>query len=203
MDGSTVGAEFTCNLVIGNTTTQQWFDGGFLTYPGIDPTRWEMFFVGDTYIDAWAPPTAPYWDTALDNNHACAQGQATPDRVIFIATKGPPYPAESFYQTNMTAIVNDIEAKYPSAVRIELMTLIRAPGNVPCMGSATTSEQIIPPQEDQGLAMTAQSFPGLVFALPPMYVPMCSDFNGSNPQYTTAGAMDVATVYGAYYAENP
>jgi hypothetical protein len=193
--------------VIGNTTTQQWFDGGFLTYPGIDPTRFEMFFVGHHYIDVWADPTDPAWTTALDGDHACAAGSTSPDRVIFIATEAPPYPAESFYQTNMTAIVNDIEAKYPAVKRIELTTLVRAPNNVPCVlapdAGADSSEQIIPAAEDQGLAAAAAGFPGLVVVLPPFYVPMCSDFMSSNPQYTTAGATDVAGVYGSYYAAHP
>jgi hypothetical protein len=193
---------FACNLVIGNTTTQQWFDGGFLTYPGIDPTRWEMYFVGHHYIDAWASPTDTAWTTPLDNGHACTTDSTTPDRVIFIATKAPPYPDESFYQTNLTSIVGIIQSKYKPK-RIELMTLIRAPNNVPCSGTAATSEQIIPPAEDQGISATQAAFPGLVFAVPPLYVPTCSDFNPGAPQYTTAGAADVAEVYGAYYAMNP
>jgi hypothetical protein len=201
--GTGSGGPFTCSLVIGNTTTQQWFDGGFLTYPGIDATRFEMFFVGHHYIDAWANPADPAWNTALDNGHMCATDATTPDRVIFIATKAPPYPDESFYQTNMTAIVNDIEMKYPTVKRIELMTLIRAPNNVPCTGTADSSEQVIPLAEDQGIAATAAAFPGLVVALPPMYVPTCSDFITGMPQYTTAGAMDIAKVYGKYYAANP
>jgi hypothetical protein len=193
---------FTCNLVIGNTTTQQWFDGGFLTYPGIDPTHWEMFFFGHHYIDSWANPNDPAWSTPLDNKHMCAADGAMPDRVIFIATRPPPYPAESFYQTNLTSIVNDIKAKYPTVKQIDLMTDIRAPNNVPCSGTSATSEQIIPPAEDQGVTATANAFPGLVVPVPPLYVLMCSDFNPGAPQYTAAGAKDIATVYGAYFAKN-
>jgi hypothetical protein len=162
-----------------------------------------MFFVGHHYIDLWANPADPAWNTAFDGGHMCASGAKAPDRVIFIATKAPPYPPATFYQTNMTMIVNDIKAKYPSAKRIELMTLIRAPNNVPCTGSPTTSEQIIPAAEDQGIKAAAAAFPGLVVALPAMFVAMCSDFNPGAPQYTAAGAMDIAKVYGKYYAANP
>src|SRR5579859_3678839 len=63
--GETSSGPFACTLIIGNTTTQQWFDGGFLAYPGIDPARWEMLFVGHHYVDAWADPKDPAWGTAL------------------------------------------------------------------------------------------------------------------------------------------
>jgi hypothetical protein len=67
----------------------------------------------------------------------------------------------------------------------------------------TSAEQDMPPAEDQGIAATAAAFPGLVVALPALYVPTCSDFVSNGPQFTTAGATDVAKVYGKYYAANP
>jgi hypothetical protein len=199
-------ATFTCNLLIGNSTTQQWFDGGFLTYPGIDPTHWEMFFVAHHYIDAWADPNDSAWTTPLDMSHACAHGSTAPDRVIFIVTFAPPYPPESTYETDTTSIVQDIEAKYPGVKRIELMTLVRSPGNVAtACSSAANNEQSIPAAEDQGIAAVAANpaFAGLVVASPPFYVSTCTDFLTDKPQYTTAGATDVAQVYGAYYAAHP
>ncbi|HVZ88233.1 MAG TPA: hypothetical protein VHG72_14775, partial [Polyangia bacterium] len=197
---------FSCSLVIGNSTTQQWFEGGFLTYPGIDPTRWEMFFVAHHYIDAWADPTDSAWTTALDMGHACAHGATTPDRVIFIVTYAPPYPAESTYETDTTSIVRNIQTKYPGVERIELMTLVRSPGNVAtACSTAANNEQSIPAAEDQGIAAVAANptFAGVVVASPPFYVPTCADFVTDKPQYTTAGATDVAKVYGAYYAAHP
>ncbi|HVV50781.1 MAG TPA: hypothetical protein VHO06_14040, partial [Polyangia bacterium] len=197
---------FTCTLVIGNSTTQQWFDGGFLTYPGIDPARWEMFFVAHHYIDAWADPSDAAWTTPLDMGHACASGATAPDRVLFIVTFAPPYPPESTYESDTASIVRDIEAKYPGVRRIELLTLIRAPGNsATACSSAADNEQSIPPAEDQGIAAVAAApaFAGLVAAAPPLYVPSCADFIADKPQYTTAGAADVAKVYGAYYAARP
>jgi hypothetical protein len=196
-------AAFTCNLLIGNSTTQQWFDDGFLTYPGIDPTHWELFWVAHHYIDSWANPNDTGWTMPFDMGHTCARDSATPDRVIFIVTYAPPYPPEATYQTDTTSIVNDIQAKYPTVQRIELMTLIRSPGNVStACSSVADNEQSIPAAEDQGIAAVAAdaAFAGLVFALPPFYVPSCSDFIANAPQYTTAGAMDIAAVYGAYYA---
>jgi hypothetical protein len=204
--GAGAEATFTCNLVIGNSTTQQWFDGGFLTHAGIDPTRWELFWVAHHYIDSWADPTDSGWSTALDMSHACAKGSTAPDRVIFIVTYSPPYPPEATYETDTTKIVDNIKAKYAGVKRVELMTLVRSPGNVEtACSSKANNEQSIPAAEDQGIAAVAASstFAGLVFASPPFYVTTCSDFLTDEPQYTTAGATDIANVYGAYYAAHP
>jgi len=204
--GAGAGGAFTCNLVIGNSTTQQWFDGGFLTHAGIDSTRWELFWVAHHYIDSWADPNDSGWSTALDMSHACAKDSTTPDRVIFIVTYSPPYPAETTYETDTTKIVNNIKTKYPGVKRVEIMTLVRSPGNVEtACSSKANNEQSIPPAEDQAIAAVAANptFAGLAFASPPFYVTSCSDFLTDEPQYTTAGATNIANVYGAYYAAHP
>ncbi|MEI9938436.1 MAG: hypothetical protein WDO69_14545 [Pseudomonadota bacterium] len=204
--GSGNGGAFTCNLLIGNSTTQQWFEAGFLNYAGIDPTHWESYWVAHHYLDAWADPSDAAWNTPFDMDHACAVGSMTPDRVIFVVTFAPPYPAESTYQTDLTSIVDNIEAKYPTVARIELVTLIRAPDNsATACSSATSNEQSIPDAEDQAIAAVASDpmFVGLVSAPPPTYVPSCADFLTDKPQYTTAGAQSIAAVYGAYYAAHP
>lgn len=172
----------------------------------IDPTHWELIWVAHHYIDSWASPTDAGWTTAFDSGHTCASNSTTPDRVIFIVTYAPPYPSEATYQTDITAIVNNIKAKYATVRRIEIMTLIRSPGNsaTACSNQAN-NEQSIPAAEDQAIAAVAadSTFAGLVFALPAFYVPSCSDFVADAPQYTATGATDIAQVYGAYYAAHP
>ena len=193
-------------MILGNSTTQQWFDGGFLTYPGLDPTRWELIAVAHHYVGAWADGNDTAWTTPLDGGHACAQGAQTPDRVIFIVTQSPPYPPESTYQTQTTSVVQNIRAKYPSARQIALATLIRSPGNAPTACSAVTdNEQSIPAAEDQAIAsvIAAPAFAGVVVALPPVYVPSCDDFVADHPEYTSAGAADIARQYGAYFVAHP
>ena len=144
---------FDCTLLLGNSTTQQWFDGGFLTYPGIDATRWELIAVAHHYVGAWADANDTAWTTPLDGGHACAQGAQTPDRVIFIVTQSPPYPPESTYQTQTTSVVQNIRTKYPAARQIALATLVRSPGNAASACSAVTdNEQSIPAAEDQAIA---------------------------------------------------
>jgi len=197
---------FACNLVIGNSTTQQWFDGGFLTYPQIDATHWELFWVAHHYIDSWASPSDSGWSTPFDSGHQCARNATNPDRVIFIVTYAPPYPSQATYQTDITAIVNNIKTKYLGVRRIEITTLVRSPGNsATACSTKANNEQSIPAAEDQAIAAVAADagFAGLVFALPPFYVKSCSDFQTDAPQYTTAGAANIAQVYGAYYTAHP
>ena len=192
--------------MFGNTTTQQWFNGGFLTYAGIEASRWELIAVGHHYIGAWAQPNDAGWTTAFDSNHKCANDAQNPERVIFIVTQSPPYSTAKQYQTDVTAIVKNIKAKYSKVKRIELTTLIRSPGNSPTVCSSKSSnEQSIPAAEDEGMAAVAAdpAFAGLVFVLPPFYVTACSDFNPDAPQYTNQGATNIAKVYGAYFAANP
>ncbi len=198
--------EFGCTLVLGNTTTQQWFDGGFLTYPGIDAKRWELVVVGHHYVGAWADPNDAAWTAPLETGHACAQSAQMPDRVIFIVTQSPPFPPESTYQTQTNSVVQNIRSKYPGVRQIALGTLIRSPGNAPtACSTAADAEQSIPAAEDQAIAAVAAATApaGLVVALPPLYVSTCADFVADHPQYTTAGAADVARVYGAYFAAHP
>ncbi|MFL5306653.1 MAG: hypothetical protein ACJ8F1_15665 [Polyangia bacterium] len=205
-DAGVATHDFTCTLLLGNSTTQQWFDGGFLTYPGIDATRWELIAVAHHYVGAWADANDTAWTTPLDGGHACAHGAQTPDRVIFIVTQSPPYPPESTYRTQTTSVVQNIRSKYPGAREIALATLIRSPGNAAATCSAATdNEQSIPAAEDQAIAavVAATAPAGLVVALPPFYVPTCGDFVADHPQYTTAGATDIAKLYGAYFAAHP
>jgi hypothetical protein len=126
--------------------------------------------------------------------------------VLFIVTEGPPFPPEATYQKNITAIVADIKTKYPSAKQIVLGTLIRSPGNGPdACSTVADNEQSIPAAEDQAIAVVveAPASAGIVSALPSFYVTKCADFVADHPQYTAAGATDIAKVYGAYFALHP
>ena len=92
------------------------------------------------------------------------------------------------------------------------MASISAPGNVPCpAANGKTNETIIPAFGYQAIDAMPAKFPGLVFALPHFEVP-CQDFigDGTAPQYapsatatTGPAVMDVASIFGAYYAAHP
>jgi hypothetical protein len=207
--GGLLPAAFTCNLLVGPSPMFQWFNGGFLRYPGIDPTKWELIWVSEHFTNAWATPGDSAWNTPLDGGHACAQNSTTPDRVAFMATQWK-YTTAAQWETDLTGIVNNIKTKWPMVKRIELMPSTSTPNDVPCPGNG--SETIIPQFAYQALDAMPAAFPGLVFSTPHFAVPQCSDFigDGAAPQYapsstatTGPAVMDVASVFGAYYAAHP
>jgi hypothetical protein len=204
-------AGFTCNLLVGPSPMMQWFDGGFLQHPGIDPAKWELIWVAHHYTDAWGAPGDAAWNTAFDKGHACAQNAKAPDRVSFMATQWS-HTTAAQWEADLTGIVDNIKAKWPSVKRIELMASTSAPGDKPCPAAGGKNNETIIPQfgYDAIDAMPAK-FPGLVFALPHFEV-ACSDFigDGTAPQYapnasaTTGPAVtDVANIFGAYFAAHP
>jgi hypothetical protein len=180
----------------------QWYNGGFLTHPGIDATKWEALIAAHHYIPDWSPPGSSLFDTPLEANK-CATNSTTPDRVIFHGTQWQPM-ALAIWESNFSGIVKNIQTKWPSVKRVELMLSTVGPGNMPCPGG---TEQSI--QANGFACMDAMPglFPGLVFEDPaPMKwweVTMCSDFVPGNPQYTNAGAQNIANMFGDFFAMHP
>jgi hypothetical protein len=206
--GSTSGAAapFACTLFVGPSTMGQWFNGGFLNYPGIDPARWELIMVAHHYTNAWAVPGDPAWKTAV--SHPCANGAGSPDRVAFMATQWTENTAAQ-WEADFAGIIENILAEWPAVKRIELMPSTCAPGNQLCPVAGASSETVIPAYGYAAIDAMPAKYPGLVIATPHFEVPKCSDFigNGTAPQYapdatatTGPAVLDVANVFGAYYA---
>jgi hypothetical protein len=209
-DSAPAAGGFTCNQLVGPSPMFQWFNGGFLQHPGIDPAKWQLIWMAHHYTDAWAKPGDSAWNLALDGSHACADGSKSPDRVIFQATQWSHTTAAEWI-TDLTGIVNNIKTKWPGVKRIELMVSTSAPGNMACPGAPKNNETIIPTIGYEAIEAMPAKFPGLVFALPHFEVP-CKDFigNGTSPQYKpTATSTDspevkeVAGIFGAYFAMHP
>jgi hypothetical protein len=203
--GSIADSPFTCNLVFGVSPTGQWFDSGFLDL--VDGSRWESIWIAHHYTNFWVNPEDSAWSLPFDPYpgpaHTCAQNSSKPDRILFVAVNWQ-YTTAAQWESDLTQIVHNLQTKYPSLRRIELMTLTRAPGNQLCSASGST-ETIIPAWTDVAIAAIAAQFPALVVQAPKFEVPKCADFvnDGDAPQYTTAGAADVAQLFGSYYAAHP
>ncbi len=201
--------DYTCSLVIGESPTGQWFDGGFLT--AVDSTKWECIWVAHTYTNDWANASATAWSTGFDpytgTPHTCATNSQTPDRVIFVAAQWSETTAAQ-WETDLTGVINNINTKFKNPKRIDLMALTSGPTNSPCPVTAgAANETIIPAEGYTALDAMPAKFPGQVFSLPHFAVPTCSDFNVTNgstqPTYTTAGAQDVGVnVFAAYFNAN-
>ena len=185
-------ASFTCNLVIGIKATGEWFNAGFENV--VENARWEVVPVHNGHVELWADPMNALWKLAPSS--PCAKNAAAPERVIFVGTNYD-YTTTAEWVPKLTAAVNNIKAKYPSAGRIELMTYVRAPGNVACPGNLSF-KTVIKPAQDEAIDLVAAAFPGLVFVAPKFEVRACSDYS-MPPHFTGPAAMAAAKTIGGYY----
>ena len=187
-----VHADFVCTLVIGIKATGEWFNAGFEAI--VENARWEVIPVHNGHLELWADPANALWKLAPGS--ACAKNAGAPDRVIFVGTNYD-YTTVDEFQPKLTAVVHNIQAKFPGTKRIELMTYVRGPGNVPCPGNLSVKTYIKPAQ-DEANALVAAAFPGLVFVAPKFEVRSCADYS-MPPHFTAAAAMAAAKTIGAYY----
>jgi hypothetical protein len=186
-------AAYTCTLMIGILATEEWYDAGFETM--VDNSRWELIYVHSGFIELWANPQDPVWSTATMS--PCAQNATKPDRVIFVALNFD-FTTLAEWLPPVTAAVKNLEAKYPSAKRIELMSFIRAPGDAPCP-QAPAKRSTITPAQDDAMAMVAAANPGLVVVAPQFEAKTCNEFSSNPPHPSPTGMTAWAKMMADYY----
>lgn len=187
--------DFTCNLVIGIKATGEWFNAGFESV--VENARWEVISVHNGHLELWADPKNSLW--SLEPSSPCAKNAKAPDRVVFVGTNYDYTTTEEFVP-KLVAVVQNLQARYPSLARIELQTYVRAPGNTPCPGDLSIKTYIKAAQ-DESNALVARMFPGLVFVSPKFEVRACSDYS-MPPHFTPAAAMAAAKSIGAHYLQH-
>ena len=171
-------------------------------------------WIAHHYTNLWANPTDVGWSTAFDPYpgpaHTCAENSEAPDRVIFVAAQWTETTTAEC-ETDLKAIVNNINTKFKNPKRIELMALTSGPPAAPCPYAGTTGNAPYHPTDrvrcDRRYAGAVPN-PGRCASA--LRRPKCSDFNfdatsgDTLPQYTDAGATDVAqNVFAPYYLANP
>jgi hypothetical protein len=178
---------FGCTLVIGTEQTAEWYDT-FESF--VDNGHWELIHKHSGFVELWADAHNGVW--SLPTVSACAAGASMPDRIIFLALSGgaPGGYDLMLYSLDMwlpplRTIIKNLQAKYPSARRIELMTYVRAPMNKPCPG-APDYRSMIGADQDRAMAMVAAENPGLVTVAPQFAAASCADFGSSIPHSTAA-----------------
>jgi len=192
-DGSAT-PQYTCNEIIGGSLAGEWFAAGFKTF--VDGARWQIIPKSEAYTNLWADPANAIWSTPITS--PCTNGSKNPDRVIFIAFNWT-YTTAAQWQTDLEKIITNIQTKYTNVKRIDLMTMIRSPGNKTC-GQAT-QEDIVQPFIDQAIAtVVAASHTVQVTAAPKFYVPDCATFGTGSPHFTPAGNTAMAKIIGTFYA---
>jgi hypothetical protein len=104
------------------------------------------------------------------------------------------------WEAQVDAAVTNLIAKYSALRRIDLMTVIRGPGNQLCPTPPVANETIsMPPELDGAIAAIAAKRPGLVFVGPKLEAPSCAAFSGGGPHLTPAGNTAIAQSLAAYF----
>jgi hypothetical protein len=177
---------FVCTQVMGVSVTGDWFGAGF--EDGIDGGAWQALWRSHAFVELWADPASDLW--TMKPQSPCVERSGNPDRVIFTGVNWE-YKTKEAWQEKLTAVVETIRAKYPGVRRIELLTMLRGPGNRTC-GSPMT---VVEPYVDAAVAAVVQHFPGLVFAGPRVVAESCDVFTKGGPHFTDAGMAAVARLY--------
>jgi hypothetical protein len=191
---------FTCNQITAMTLTREWFEAGFEADAGIVNARWQLKAREHGYITEWSNPASDFWNQAPES--PCAAGSTNPDHVVLTVLSWNPAccTTQPQWEQQVEAAVTTLVAKYSALKRIDLMTVIRGPGNALCPTPPVANETIaMPPELDAALAAVAAKHTGLVFVAPKFEAPNCAAFSGGGPHLTTAGNTAVAKDIAAHF----
>ncbi|HWZ93357.1 MAG TPA: hypothetical protein VNW92_31070 [Polyangiaceae bacterium] len=216
---SAAPTNFTCNEYLGLLTTNEWYSQGFES-DGVDGTKWQLKYHHYGYVGTWADPNSPFWSDTGDSftltqgssiQSPCAMSSAAPDRLVFAALDWEML-TEDAWVTALEAALATFKAKYPSLRWVELMTMIRCPGNQMCNPNAnygpganmTASRQdcYVPPYEDSALAKVASLHPDFVSVGPKVEALACRmPIDGAH--LSVESNQHAAQVIATYYAAHP
>jgi hypothetical protein len=177
---------FVCTEVIGVSVTGDWFGAGF--EDGIDGGRWQARWRQHAFAELWSDPKSDLW--AMKTQSPCTRRSDNPDRVIFMGVNWR-YTTRDSWVEALSAVVGTIRKKHPGVRRIELLTMLRGPGNRSC-GSQMT---VVEPYVDEAIAEVSAHFQGLVVAGPRVTAETCDVFTSGGPHFTKAGMAAVARLY--------
>ena len=192
---------FVCNQVTGVTLTREWFEAAFQQNAGIVDARWQLKAREHGYLTEWSNPSSDFWNEPPES--PCTSGSTNPNHVMLTVLSWLPAccTTQAEWETQIDAAIMTLQTKYSALKRIDVMTIIRGPGNKLCPTAPAAGETIvIPPELDGAIAAAALRFPGLVFAAPKFEAPSCAAFNGGGPHLTTAGNTAVAKTISAAFA---
>jgi hypothetical protein len=183
-------AAYECTLLIGLGVTSEWFTADFERAVG--DGNWQASFRKGTFVQHWADPGHEAWAQPVVS--PCSRNAQAPDRVVFV-TANWDFKTTDEWIDPLTGVVTTIRGKYPSVRRIELMTVVRPPGNVSCGGAKSPVAPIV----DEAIARVSASLPELVRAAPKFELPSCDAFTNGGPHLTPEGAAHAARTIAAHY----
>lgn len=182
---------YKCTVVLGLAVTSEWYREGFETL--VEDARWQAITKPHTFVDNWADPSHPVWRELPQS--PCGERWTDPDRVLFFAANYK-FTERAQWDKALADVVVTLRAKYPGARRIELLSMIRAPGNTSC-GSA---KGVVDPIIDESIKDVSARFPELVLAGPRFEARTCDDLEKGGPHFTKAGGAAVAKLIAHHYS---
>jgi hypothetical protein len=184
---------FTCTEFLGVSVTGDWFAAGFEKKAPDD--RYQARTRKSAFLELWGDPKSEIWAVPLVS--PCGKKSAAPDRVVLTGVNWE-WKTVDQWTEGFTKAVATIKGKYPKVKRIELLTMLRAPGNKGC-GSPRT---IVDPMIDDAIARVAAAEPKLVKVGPKVEVKSCEVFLKDSAHFTPEGFGAVAHLYASHYATN-
>jgi hypothetical protein len=209
---------FTCSTYIGAYLSMEWWNAGFETK--VDNTKWQLKWHHHGHITEWRKADSPFWGDSGDPNNdaqgspiqsACAMNSTTPDRVVFLAIDWE-LETEADWVAGLSESIANIKTKYPSAKRVDVMTLVRCPDNMMCNpgadygpganDSAGRQDCYVPPYVDSAIQKVIAANPGYVALGPQPEMAMCNPSH-DGAHMTGAGNQQAATDIAAFYTAQP
>jgi hypothetical protein len=195
--GAPAAVDFTCNEVVGIDSTSEWFTSGFESM--VDDSHWQIVYYHPGYVQDWDDPNDMVWSLAPTS--PCAQNSTNPDRIIFNVFADPSDSAFAnvdAWVTGLSQAVTNFKNAYPGLVRIDFLTMTRAPDNQPCDPSNRMS--IVEQYVDDAIAQVVATDPTFLTASPAFFAPSCDVFTDGGPHFSDTGKPIIAALYGDYYS---
>jgi len=209
---------FTCNEYLGLLTTNEWYTQGFET-DGVDGSKWQLKYHHYGYVGVWADPNSVFWSDVGDSfdpakgspiQSPCTANSLAPDRLVFAALDWE-METEDAWVSALEAVLVTFKAKYPTLRWVDLMTMIRCPGNQKCNPNedygpganqvATRQDCYVPPFEDSAIAKVAAAHPDFVGVGPKVEALACRvPIDGAHLAVDSNqhAAQEIATYYAAH-----
>ncbi len=180
--------------MLGLAVTGEWFNAGF--EKAVDDARWEAILRPHTFVQDWADPAHAAWSEAPTS--PCAARAGAPDRVLLVVANWD-YPSAEAWVDTLNRATATLTTKYPGVKRIELLTMIRGPGNVSC----GDPKSVVLPFVDEAVAQVTAERPELLRAGPRFEVPSCDLFTKGGPHFTPEGGARAAKLVAEHYRGDP
>lgn len=192
---------FTCNLVLGSSQAQQWFETGGVFQSIVDGDRWQLKWAVEAGVDRWGDLSDSIWQA--ETLSTCERRAADfPDRVVF-AVSGSLGDDEDAWVEDITNAVDAIFIRFASTNRIDLLPTIGGPDDQECryQDAHVQSSQQHTHIEAAINRVVAEDTTGVLVAGPSQHLQDCSGYRDVLGHLTDAAAETVGRVLGEHYRD--